>query len=299
MTDTAAKARAMRLERLRSMLDEHLGNPRAALETLMAELRISEAEPGVFERLHAAAVRDGKEAELADAYTKIASDRRLTQLAPEAHASLLMHAADFFQGIRGDREGAEGFLVNVLEVTPDHGEAFHRLEQRFEQSGDELRLVELYAVVAATLPKPAEELARRALKIVASLSAKTPLSDDGCIGLLPLVPTNLALLGILEAHCRKTGRLGLACELFERAISGQGLPEVKVVELHRRLVELYMGEANTPEKAISHVEALLGRDPSDTQARLAAERLIPHAKVASRAAAALQQARRQGWSSRP
>jgi hypothetical protein len=102
------------------------------------------------------------------------------------------------------------------------------------------------------------------------------------------------LLGALEAHCRKTSRLGLACELFEQSISAKGLPEVKVVELHRRLIELYMGEVGTPEEAISHVEVLLARDPNDAQARPAAERLIPNRKVASRAAAALQQARRQG-----
>jgi tetratricopeptide (TPR) repeat protein len=294
MTDTAAKARAMRLERLRAMLDGNLGNPRAALETLMAELRIGEAQPELWERLHAASVRDAKESELAEAYTKFAHDRRLKQLSPAVHAEVLMHAADFFQGVRGDGEGAAAFLVNVLEVAPEHAEAFNRLERRFEAAGDELHLLELYAVVAAVPPKPADEMARRALKIVTSLSAKTPLSDEGCKGLLPFAPANLALLGALEAHCRKTGRLELACDLFEQAISGQALPEVKVVELRRRLIDFYMGEAGKPDRAISHVEALLTRDPNDAQGRATAERLIPHRKVASRAAAALQQARRSG-----
>jgi hypothetical protein len=294
MTDTAAKARVMRLERLRSMLDGNLGNPRAALETLMGELRVGEAQPELWERLHAAAVRDAKEAELADAYKKFAADRRLKQLSPAVHAEVLMHAADYFQGVRGDGEGAEAFLVGVLEVAPSHAEAFRRLELRFEASGDELRLLELYAVVAGTPPKPAEEMARRALKIVTSLSAKTPLSDDGCKGLLAFAPANLAILGALETHCRKTDRLGLACDLFEQALSVPGLPEVKVVELRRRLLELYMGEAGKPDRAIGHVEVLLVRDPNDAQGRATAERLIPHRKVASRAAAALQQARRSG-----
>jgi tetratricopeptide (TPR) repeat protein len=298
MTDTAAKARAMRLERLRSMLDGGLGDPRAALETLMGELRVGEAQPELWERLHAASVRDGKEAELGGAYAKIAKDRRLKQLSPAVHAEVLMHAADFLQGVRGDGEGAAAFLVGVLEVAPTHAEAFNRLERRFEAAGDELRLVELYAVVAATPPKPAEEMARRALKIVTSLTAKTPLSDDGCKGLLAFAPANLALLGALETHCRKTGRLHLACDLFEQAILGPGLPEVKVIELRRRLIELYMGEAGKPDRAIAHVEALLQRDPNDAQARTTAERLIPRPKVASRAAAALQQARRSGRPSR-
>jgi hypothetical protein len=262
MSDTAAKARAMRLDRLRSMLEKKLENPLPALETLMAELRVDEAQPELWEGLHAAAVRDGKERDLADAYRKFAADRRLRKLSPAAHSEVLMHAADFFQGILGDGEGAEGFLCNVLDVAPGHAEAFNRLERRFEAAGDELKVVELYATVAATPPKPPDELARRALKVVTLLSAKTPLSDDGCRGLLSLVPANSAILNTVEAHCRKTGRVALACELLERAIEGQGLSEVKIVEQHRRLIDLYMGEANAPAKAISHVADLLRRDPS-------------------------------------
>jgi tetratricopeptide (TPR) repeat protein len=298
MTDTAAKARAMRLERLGSMLDKHLANPLPALETLMSELRAGDAQPALWEGLHAAAVRDAKEPDLADAYRKIASDRRLKQLSPAVHAQVFVHAADFFQGVLGDGDGAESFLKKVLDVTPDNTEAFNRLERRFVEAGDDFEIVELYAKVAATPPRPPDELATRALKIVALLPAKTPLSDSACRGLLSLVPTNSAILGALEAHCRKTGRLGLACALIEQAIEAGGLPEVKTVESHRHLIELYMGEANAPEKAISHVEELLRRDPSDAQGRATAERLIPNRTVASRAAAALQRARRENRSPR-
>jgi tetratricopeptide (TPR) repeat protein len=297
MTDTAAKARAMRIERLRAMLDKGLADPRAALETLMAELKIGEAQPELWEGLHAAAVRDGKEAELADAYRKLAADRRLKQLSPAVHADVLVHAASFFQGVLGEVESAVGFLKRALEISPDNREAFQRLERRFDAPEHETELVELYARVAATPPKPADELARRALKIVALLPSKSPLSDDACRGLIALVPANSAILGAVVAHCRKTNRLLLACTLVEQAIAA-GLPEVKALEQHRHLIDLYLGEANTPEKAISHVEALLQRDPSDPQARTAAERLIQNRAVASRAAAALQKARRESRSPR-
>src|SRR5438309_11154081 len=102
MSDTAAKARGIRLERLRSMLEKDLGNPRAALEVLMSELRIGEPQPTLWEQFHIAAVRNGKEAELADAYRKMAIDRRLKQPPPSTYAEFLMHAADFFQGVVGD-----------------------------------------------------------------------------------------------------------------------------------------------------------------------------------------------------
>ncbi len=293
MSDPTAKARAMRLERLQTMLDQQLANPRAAVETLMTELRISEAQPGLWEQLHQAASRDDKELELADAYAKMAADRRLKQLPPAEHAALLMHAADFLQGSLGDGDGAEPYLWNVLRLTPDNREAFGRIERRIETAKDELRLVELYAVVARTPPKPASEMAQRVIKIVALLPAKTPLSDEACRGLLGFVPASSAILSILETHCKKTHRKDLACDLIEEAIASGGLPDVKIVEQHRHLIEVYMGENNTPEKAISHVEALLGRYPSDAQARAAAERLIPNRTVASRAAAVLQKARRE------
>jgi len=293
MSDPTAKARAMRLERLQTMLDQQLVNPRAALETLMTELRIGESQPALWEQLHQAASRDKNEIELADAYEKMAADRRLKQLAPVEHAALLMHAADFLQGSLGDGDGAEPYLWNVLRLTPDNREAFSRIERRIEAAHDELRLVELYAVVSRSPPKPADEMARRVIKIVALLPAKTPLSDEACRGLLGLVPASSAVLSILETHCQKTHRKDLAYELIEEAIAAGGLPEVKTVEQHRHLIEMYMGENNTPEKAISHVEALLGRYPSDAQARAAAERLIQNRLVASRAAAVLQKARRE------
>ena len=294
MSDPAEKARALRLERLQSMLDKQLSQPPAALEVLMSELRIGEAQPHLWEGLHAAAARDGKEPELAAAYRKFAADRRLKQLSPAVHAEVLMHAADFFQGVLGDPVGSEGFLRSVLELVPAHVEAFKRLERKYEAADDDLKLVELYALVAATPPKPPGEMARRALNIISLLPAKSPLSDDACKKLLALVPASSSLLSILEAHCQKTDRVGLACALLEQGIAGPGLPEARIIDHRRRLIELYLGPAKTPEKAMPHVEDLLGRDSSDARARAAANALLSVREVASRASAAIQRARRQG-----
>jgi len=293
MSDPAEKARSLRLERLQTMLDKQLSQPPAALEALMAELRIGEAQPQLWEKLHAAAARDGKEQDLAAAYRKFATDRRLKQLAPAVHAEVLMHAADFFQGVLGDPQSSEGFLRNVLEVASNHVEAYKRLERKYEAAADDLKLVELYAMVAATPPKPPDEMARRAINIIALLSAKAPLSDDACKKLLALVPASSSLLSILEAHCQKTDRMGLACALLEQGLAGPGLPEARIIDHRRRLVDLYLGPAKTPEKAMPHVEDLLARDATDARARAAANTLLSVRGVASRAAAAIQRARRQ------
>jgi hypothetical protein len=293
MSDPAEKARSLRLERLQTMLDKQLSQPPAALETLMSELRIGEAQPQLWERLHAAAARDGKESDMAAAYRKFAADRRLKQLPVEVQADVLMHAADFFQGVLGDPEGSETFLRSVLEMQPDHVEAYRRLERKYEAASDDLKLVELYALVAATPPNPADEMARRAIKIITLLPAKSPLSDDACKKLLALLPASSSLLSILEAHCQKTERVGLACALLELGITSPGLPDARIIDHRRRLVDLYLGPAKTPEKAMPHVEDLLGRDSTDARARAAANTLLSVREVASRAAAALQRARRQ------
>jgi len=293
MSDPTEKARSLRLERLQSMLDKQLSQPPAALEALLSELRIGEAQPQLWEGLHAAAARDGKEPDLAAAYRKFATDRRLKQLPPAVQAEVLIHAADFFQGVVGDPESSEVCLRNVLEVTPHHVEAFRRLERKYEAASDDLKLVELYAMVASTPPNPPDEMARRAINIIALLSAKAPVSDDACKKLLALLPSSASLLSILEAHCQKTDRVGLACALLEQGIASQTLPEARVIDHRRRLIELYLGPVKTPEKALPHVEELLERDSTDARARAAANTLLSVREVASKAAAAIQRARRQ------
>ena len=293
MSATADKARVQRLQRLQSSLTHGLEHPEAALETLMLELQAGELCPESWEGLHAAAARDGKEAELTAAYGKVTLDRRLTQLTLPERTSVLLHAADFFQGIRGDAVGAEGFLWRILESVTDHADAFARLERRYSAANDKLRLVELYALVAPKPPRRPGELATEVLDIVSVLPSQTPLSDEACRKLLLLLPESPTLLGVLEKHCRKTGRLELACELIEASLEGTPTAKATMIERRRRLIELYLGDAKTPEKAISHVEQLLEQDPSDAQARAAAEHLLGDRQVASRAAAALQTARRQ------
>jgi len=293
MSATADKARAQRLQRLQSSLDQRLEHPEVALETLMLELQMGELRPESWEGLHAAAARDGKEPDLAAAYGKVTIDRRLKQLTQPERTSVLLHAADFFQGILGDGAGAEGFLQRILESVSDHADAFARLERRFSAANDKVQLAELYALVAAKPPRTPGELATAVLDIISVLPKQAPLSDEACRKLLVLVSESQTLLGVLEKHCRNTGRVELACELLEASLDGDAVSKGTMIERRQRLIELYMGDAKTPEKAISHVEYLLDQDPSDAQARAAAERLLSDRQVASRAAAALQAARRQ------
>jgi hypothetical protein len=292
MSASAEKARTQRLLRLDSSLSIRLEHPEVSVEALVSELQLGEMMPESWERLHAAAARDGKEAELALAYGKVTVERRLKPLTLEVRTTLLLHAADFCQGILGDGVATEGYLSRVLELVPDHEDAFSRLELRFSAAKDKIRLVELYALVAAKPPRPPGALATAAVNILSQLSSKSPVSDDACQKLLSLLPESPTLLGVLETHCLSTGRPMLACTLLEDSLGIWSGTKSEVTERRRHLITLYLGDANSPSKAIAHLENLLIQNPNDTQARSAAERLLRDPQVASRAAAALQMARR-------
>lgn len=291
MEGTAEKARRLRLSRLGDMLATRLSHPPSALETLITELKDGHEQVDLWEGLHAAAIRDGQTDAVANSYTKTAVSRRLNQLSAAAHAQVLMHAADFHQGILGDLEGAEAYLLRVLDVVPTHQEAFERLRRRYQNSSNSVKLVELLAKIALTPIGSVEALAREAADLVTQLPARTPLPDEACIQLLAYSRVSLRVVDNLDAHCRKTNRAELASDLRERVIEQFELPEAALISQRRRLIELYLGEANHPEKSIDHVEELLRRDGRDPMARSAAEKLLSTRPVASRAAAILQFAR--------
>ncbi len=296
MSASAEKARALRLERLKSMVEARLENPLAALEALLSEMRTGEPQIGLWEALHGASLRDGKEAELAAAYQKITQDRRLMQFESSAQVEILMHAADFFQGVMGDGAAAESFLEKVLLVAPDHAEAFGRLERRVQASKDPRRLIEFYALVISGGPANAGELVTRAINLIVPLPAAIVLSEIACKRLVKLAGTHPSILEALDVHCRKTKRTDLACALIEQALLDPALPKMTAVDQRHRLIELYTADTSTPEKAIGHVEELLNSDPGDSVARAGAERLLSVREVAQRAAAALQNARRHARS---
>jgi len=281
------------MERLKDALEKRLSQPASALEALTSELNEGEKHPELWEGLHAAATRDGKEADTAEAYRKITAARRLARMSPPSGAELLTHAANYFQGVLGDRDTAEELYMRVLGVVPDRPEVFTWLAQRFEAASDPRGLLELYSLVAATPPKTAVELAGSAMNTIMRVSASTPVSEDACRRLVALVPANPKLLDGLEAHCRKSGRLALACELFELALAREDLSSHAELELRRRVTVLYLEDTSTYAKAIDHVEALLEHDASDETTRAAANRLLANREVASRAAAALHAARRK------
>jgi hypothetical protein len=293
------KVRAQRLERLAATLQKGLENPAAALEVLVAELKANDPREALWESLHAAAARDGKEQELKAAYAIITSERRLSQLERTAQAELLLHAADFHLGILGDRPASDACLFRAQRVVPGQPESFLRLERRLEATADARGLIELYALAASAERPDSGPLVSKIVNKLVPLAASTPLSEEACKRVVALAPSHPILFDVLDAHCKKTKRFELTCALFEEALRDPAVPKNVATSVRRRLIELYVVEVNEAASAMPHVEALLGEDATDEVARGAAERLLSNRDVAPRAAAALQAARRQArWSER-
>lgn len=298
----AEKARELRVQRLRHSLDTRLDNPMAAIDALMAEAGDGDLQPELWERLHAAATRDSRTGDLAEAYRHAAKSPRMRRLDEAAQACVLLHGADFFRGVLGDPDGEGDFLERVVAIIPGHADAFPRLERRLEKLGDDRRLVELYSAVVFDPPRPPPVIATQALHRLVRVQPQSPVADEVLRRLVVLAGGNPKLLNALDAHCRATKRFGLACDLIERAIAveeASGAASDLVHERRKRLVELCFGEAAAPARAIDQVEHLLDADPRDAFALKAADRLMSQREVASRAAAALQQARRARNSERP
>ncbi|NRA33299.1 MAG: hypothetical protein HRU17_08155 [Polyangiaceae bacterium] len=292
--DRPDKARTLRLQRLEKMLETKLEPPAAALEIILSEMKIGQADSALWERLHAAAARDGSdvEARLGAAYRQVIQQRRLRDLELDDQVMVLIRAADYLLGMLGDTDGAAVALTRVLEVRPTHEEAFLRIETRLKAGGDSLTIAEFYAKVVSAQKPPLPALVRKALNCVARLPGSKPLSAAACEGLLTLLPTELIVVTMLDAHCKKTQRVALACSLQETALESYELPDSAVLTVQKNLIETYQALSDTPEKAIDHVETLLLADPANKTWRKAAEKLLSNRGVASRAAAALSQARR-------
>jgi hypothetical protein len=284
----AERARRQRVERLKKTLDDKLVDPIPAVDALMAELADGAPQLELWEKLHAAAARDGVEAALGDAYRRAVDGPRMKRLPLGAQVEVLVRAADYAADVLRDEAGAQAFLEAILERVPNQADAFTRVEQRLASALDPLGLLELYANAAKAPPRPVSVLAAQAFNRVLQVPAKAPLPEETCRKLLALVPANPPLLHALDRHACATKRHALACSLIESALEDTSIPESFGVQWRERLIDLYTGEAASPASAMEHVEELLRRDPAHASALEAAERLLATKPVSSRAAAVLR-----------
>ena len=274
-------------------LDANLHGELDVLDALLNALARNQLNPDLWGKLHGAAVRDNRMAELAFAYESLTQDKRVKGLPPAVTGELMFHAAEFFGDCFGDDYGAIKFLERTLELLPSHLGAFDRLEAKFVETGDHRKLAELYSTMAVQRPRAEQaQLLKRAAQVLARMTSEGDRVVELLLQVLRLDAGDEEARLMLEQIYTASGRTRDLVRILEQGLGVTDPAPGPLASLHMRtrLVELYANELGEIERATPHVEALLASDPNHQVAREIAEKLLEVKGVAARAAAALSEA---------
>jgi len=271
--------------------EDAIYNEDEILDAVISALGRDQLPSDTWVKLHAAAARDQRTAELAFAYEGASQGKLLRTLVPQAMSEFLFHAAEYFAEVMGDEAGSASYLERALDVFPGHEAAFLRLSDHLESKGQIRPLAQLTFSIAAHRARADQvELLRRA----AALFEKAGLEEraiEAYQQILRIVPHDGETRELLEGHFLQANRHRDIARLLEQAISAEPkLDSTEELKLRVRLLDLYVHQLKEPERTVPHVEAILAIDPSNDAAARTAQKLLPNKSLAARAAAALADA---------
>lgn len=284
MADPRPVRTPLRIETLAATLEQKLDNEAAVLDLLVAALARGQTHDALWEAFHTAAVRDDKIADLAFCYERLAGDKKMKSMNPNAQAMMLLRAGAYFADLFGDVDGAVGFLERGLQLAPSNAEIARKLTAIFEERGDNKKLGELFAVTAQHREGKAEQIAayRRAAELTRA-EGDLDRAIKATQEILKLDPTDGAARAALEDLFEQAGKLPELARLLEQTLADD--PEGEDARSIRlRLLSLYAGGLGEIERAMPHVELTLESDPEHGPARRIAEDLLAHKVLGARAA---------------
>ncbi|MFO0550035.1 MAG: hypothetical protein U0271_16690 [Polyangiaceae bacterium] len=287
--ETGSKGPALRIETLSAYLDDQLDNEAAVLDVLVVAMARGQSNPELWDKLHAAALRDDRLSELAFAYEKLNQDRRVRIMPPAHQAQIFLNAARFFVRALGDIDGAQTALERVLALAPGHPEAFSQLQRILEDKGETDKLVALH--LAAVGPKTDKETAVSHLRAALNLvrDAEPEKAVKIAQQLLRLDPSDPNAVDAVCAGLEAANKFGEVARALEQSLQADPPPsDERKLAVRLRLLALYDDRIPEIERAIGHVEEVLGLDPANEIARKLANRLLANKVVGARAAGALE-----------
>ncbi len=292
--DNQGGARKLAAVELEAALESPLEDEAAWLERLVPMLGDPEAGAALFERLHAAAARDSRVAQLAEAYQAIESGQEFQSLAAAHRAEFFVHASTFACHVLRDRDRMLAYAEHALAVTDGAPALLVRLDGLFVEAGDGARLAALYGAAAA-LGADVERQVRLLEHAVRMLDAGPesakfllPLKDR----LVRLRPTeHVGWLEDLQHEYETCSRHRALVDLLEAAlVATPPLSEAEARPLHLRLARAYQQEVLDRTRAVAHLEALASQMALDAEAVRLAEPLLEQKALAPRVAALLSDA---------
>lgn len=284
---------ALKLWETAESLEHGLDNPTEILEMLVSALAKGEQPEEVWGRLHEAAQRHDRLADLAFSYEHVVADKRIKLLPPEAQAFVYLQAARFCAHLFGDADGAIRYAERALNAVPGHPEGFALIEGLLSAAGKTTRLAELYVDASSREEDNGKKLAllRRAAELLQDQPAGDELAIDVGQRILRITPGDEAAREALVRRLLARGRHKDVADVFEQALRCDPPPaENDAVMIRELLVDLCLNELKDAQRALTHIEGLLALVPSHPAALKAAEALLENRGLALRAAAALSDA---------
>ena len=277
----------LKLESLPKVLAKQVKDPGAILDVLLTALAKGQHDAALWESLHSAAARDEILPELAFAYEKALSGRRIKLISPANQAQAFLHAAEFLGDMFNDADGAIGYAERALAAAPSHEGGVELLERLLRAKEYYAKLAKLYVEMASAEKEPEKGLAllRQAAAVVDGVEGSDEIAIEVYQRILRIDPTDVGALDALQTRFLSSGRHREAVRLLEQAAAKAEGAEAS--KLRSRLIEVYTDELGEPQRAMPHVEALLREDPGHERALGVAEALLENKVMAPKAAAAL------------
>lgn len=277
----------IRLELFTRLSDLHelkLHAPGDAFDLLSAALYEFPAELPLWDRAGELAFRTGRATELAVVYEAALKK----ELDGAVEIELSSQIARLYDEKLGNPEASVPHLERLLDHNGDDERAFARLKQILtsyerwadleavyakaaEATHDPSRRVELFHDVALVCEEITNE-PEKALRYYEQILEIDPLHEVATRGLDRLYP--------------RLGQLPKLAASLERRIELGGASEI--VSLKLRLAHLLVDQLAEPAQALAHLEDVLALEVQNPDARALLERLLGHADLQDRVAAALE-----------
>lgn len=280
----ASERRALRL-RLADVEEAKLGAPGAAFDVLLSAIAEMPEDLSLWERAGELAQKAGRPADLAAAFReRLAAASALPE---DVIVDLCQRAATLHDEQLGDADGAKPYLERVLAIEPTNARAFARLKQILVggERWAELEAVYDRAAEATSDPKAHIDLLADAAIVADEMMGDPDKAIRYCEAILGIDPGHEATLDSLEKLYERRERWSDLARLLEKRLEAGTAAAPRDVKL--ALGRLYAGELATPERALAHLEDVLGAG-DDADARRLVEKLLDVPALRQRAARVLE-----------
>ncbi len=291
------RSRSAGLSAVIEALEQRLENEGEVLDAFLLALARNQLPKEAWPKLYQAAQRDDRITELAFAFEGLAGDRKLRTLQAGVVAEFMYQSSIFFADVMGDDVGAASYLDRAMTAMPTHAGSIARFEEKLTQAGDFRKLGEFYFDMAQHRARAEQAPAlRKAAEAFEKADAGDRLADVLAM-LVRVDPKDEEARAKLEGALLNANRPRDVAKMLEQALAADASLADDVAFAHRtKLLALY-DETGEVERALPHVEWLLGRAPGHEGAKSIGMRLLEVKAAAQRVASALASAaeKEQAW----